>query len=120
MKDPAPGAAGETIDGAGGTLLATGIEAPGLPPETAAAGGERCRLGVGTAAGGSDGATGIEATSLGGTVDGFAASLAAGTADRGGASMAGALTDSGVIGGAEAGAADDGVAVDLGSGATAR
>jgi hypothetical protein len=74
--------------------------------ETAAAGGELCPW-PGAAAAGCEGATGIEGTSLGGTVDEFAASLAAGTADSGGDSAAGAL-------------ADDGVAADSAWGATAR
>jgi hypothetical protein len=91
-----------------------------LPLETAAAGGEPCRLGVGAAADGFEGAAGIEAASLGGTVDEFAASLAAGAGDCGGDSTAGALADGGVVGGADAGVADDGVAADLASGATAR
>jgi len=58
-----------------------GIGAPGLPLETAAAGGEPCRLGVGAAADGFEGATGDDATSLGGTVDEFMASLASDAVD---------------------------------------
>src|ERR1019366_4964640 len=98
--DPASRAAGETFGDAGGTLFATGIGAPDLPLETAAAGGEPCRLGVGAAADGFEGAAGIEAASLGGTVDEFAASLAAGAGGCGGGCTAGGVAHGGAGSGA--------------------